>query len=166
MATLNIDYQLAQGTGSTGEPVRKNTYEVEIPELAQVQFYAQTFKLPQMDVEQLTIRHFNAATKIAGKVEFKDATLKIRDVVSPDLASALIEWHRQVFDPDTKVLGFASDYKKVGFATRYDSRGDEVRKYTLKGLWPKVVNHGDMDYSVAEGVEIEVELSCDSFTVG
>jgi len=53
----------------------------------------------------------------------------------------------------------------MGFATRYDSKGGTVRRYALYNLWPKTVNHGDMDYGSAEGVELEIELVCDYFTV-
>lgn len=165
MPTLNVDYQLAQGTGLTGEPVRSNTWEIVIPELGQVHLYAQTFELPKMKVEDLEIRHFNAATKIAGKVSFENAKIKIRDIISPDMFFNAQLWFEKVFDPVTKTLNYASDYKRIGYAYRYSSKGEDVRKYTLYGLWIKSLTPGDMNYEEAKGVEIELELACDYFTV-
>jgi hypothetical protein len=166
MATLNIDYQLRQGSGATGEPVRTNTWEIEIPALGPVHLFAQKVKLPGMTIEQLKIRHFNAETKIAGKAEFEDVQITIRDVVDPDMFALIQAWQKRVFDVQSKSLGFASDYKEMGFAYIYDSTGGDVRSYTLQGLWPKKFTPGDRNYDDAKGVEIELELSCDYFIVG
>lgn len=165
MTTLNIDYQLRQGTGATGEPVRKNTWEVMIPALGPVHLYAQKVKLPGMEVEQLKVRHFNAETKLAGKVEFTDVSLTIRDVVDPDMAGAIELWQKRVFNRDTKQLGYASAYKEMGFCYLYDSMGGIIRTYEMQGLWPKKSDPGERDYNSAEGIEIVLDLSCDLFVM-
>lgn len=165
MATLNIDYQLRQGSGATGEPVRSNTWEIEVPALGPVHLYAQKVKLPNMVIEQLKVRHFNSETKLAGKAEFEDVSITIRDVVEPDMFASIQAWQKRVFDAESKVLGFASEYKEMGFAHVYDSQGGDIRTYTLQGLWPKKFTAGDRNYDDAKGVEIELELSCDYFTI-
>lgn len=163
MATLNIDYQLRQGTGATGEPIRKNTWEVMIPMLGPVHLYAQKVTLPSIEVEQLKVRHFNAETKLAGKVSYSDISLTIRDVVEPDMFVGITAWQKRVFDLDTRQLGYASMYKEMGFAYLYDSMGNIIRTYEMQGLWPKKNNPGDRDYNSAEGVELVLDLSCDNF---
>jgi len=163
MATLNIDYQLRQGSGATGEPVRKNTWEVMIPALGPVHLFANKVKLPSSVVEQLKVRHFNSETKIAGKAEFEDISISIRDVIEPDMFALINAWQQRVFNTQSKVLGFASEYKEMGFAYVYDSQGGMVRTYELQGLWPKKCSPGDRDYASAEGIELELELSCDYF---
>lgn len=166
MATLGINYQLQQGTGSRGEPIRKNTWEIEIPGVnGSIPLFAQTFTCPFGEIEKLEVRHFNGVAYIAGKPSVSEATLGVRDVVDPDMYSSMKQWFDRVYNSESDVIGYASDYKERGFAHRYDSKGSLKRTYELIGLWPTKVNPGEFNYDSHEGVIIEVSLSCDKVKV-
>lgn len=166
MAQIDIKYQLQQGTGPIGEPIRKNTWEIEIPAvLGVLHLYAQSFTCPDSSVEKLEVRHFNGVAYLAGKPQVSDGTLNVRDVVAPDTYNGMKKWYDRVYNQDTAVMGYASDYKERGFARRYDSKGSLIRTYELVGLWPTVVKTGEYDYDSFDGVILECTVSCDYFKV-
>lgn len=162
MTTLNINYQLQQGTGLQGEPVRVNAWEVLIPEISsEVHLYANSFNAGGVSIENITINHFNAQAKVAGAPTFEDASLTIRDVLSPDLFRAFYEWRQKVYNVNTAELGFASEYKKRGLAFRYDSKGGLIRTYELINIWPTKVGDGTFEQGDYSGNMIEIALSMD-----
>jgi len=165
MPQLDIKNQLQQGTGPVGEPVRANAWEIDIPALGNVALFAQEFKVATMEVDAMEIRHFNGVAYIAGKQKVEGGSVKVRDVVSPDMHQSMHAWRKRVFDIESGRLGFASMYKEMGFARRYDSLGGLIRTYTLNGLWPTKLDEGEFNYTNFEGVLLEVTLSCDWFTI-
>jgi hypothetical protein len=165
MATLDIKYQLQQGSGRTGEPVRVNNWEIDIPALGPVALYANEFVSPALDIETMEVRHMNAVTKLAGKIKVEGGSIKIRDVLDPDMHGGMMAWVKRVYDQETGTLGFASEYKEMGFARRYDSKGGLVRTMELQGIWIRKANHGDWNYDSAEGAMLDVELEVDSFII-
>lgn len=166
MPTIDVKYQLQQGTGTRGEPVRKNTWEVEIPAiLGAIPLFASEFVCPYDSVEKLEIRHFNGVTYIAGKATIEEGSLKIRDVIDPDTYMALKQWRNRVFNSETSEMGYASEYKQIGYAHRYDSKGVRARTFELHGLWPTKVMPGEFNYESFDGNIIELPLSCDWFRV-
>jgi hypothetical protein len=165
MATLNIQYQLQEGTGATGEPLRVNQWEVDIPFIADLPLFCNAAKLPEESVSKLTVRHFNGLAHLAGQTEISDGSVTVRDVVSPDTYQRFMDWYKLVSDSETGVIGFASEYKKRGYAYRYDSKGVLVRTFELINLWPTSMPHGDFNYDSSDGVLLEVPLSCDRILV-
>lgn len=165
MATINVQYQLQEGSGATGEPLRVNQWEVDIPFISELPLFANNAKLPEESVSQLTIRHFNGLAKVAGQVEVSDGSITIRDVVSPDMYARAMAWWKLVHDSEAGTIGFASEYKKRGYAYRYDSRGILVRTFELINLWPTSMPHGDFNYDSSDGVMLELPLACDRVLV-
>lgn len=165
MATIGISYQLQEGSGATGEPIRVNQWEVDIPSVANLPLFASQAKLPEQSVGQLVIRHFNQLAKVAGQTDIDDMSVTIRDVVSPDVFQSFMDWWKQVYDPESGAIGYKSEYARRGFAYRYDSKGQLMRTFELINLWPTRVPSGDFNYDSSDGVLIEVPLSCDRVIV-
>lgn len=161
MATMNIQYQLQEGTGATGEPIRTNQWEVDIPFISNLTLFASSATMPEESVDKMTVRHFNGLAHLAGQVQVSDGSITIRDVVSPDIFNDVVAWWKMVHDSETGAIGYASEYKKRGYAYRYDSRGILVRTYELVNIWPTKVPFGDFNYDSSDGVLLEVPLSCD-----
>jgi hypothetical protein len=165
MSTIHIQYQLQEGTGATGEPLRVNQWEIDIPSVSNLPLYATQVRLPEQSVGQLVIRHFNQLAKVAGQTDIDDLSVTIRDVVTPDVYQSFMDWWKQVYDPETGAIGYKSEYARRGFAYRYDSKGALMRTFELYNLWPTRVPSGDFNYDSSDGVLIEVPLSCDRVVI-
>ena len=162
MPQIKIDYMISEGTGATGEPVRKSSWEVMIPSvIGELQLYAQTVSFPKPSAAQIDVFHFNEVAKIAGQPRFDDVVIGVMDVVDPAIASDIHDWWKLVYDAETGIINYASDYKKAGVLYNYDTKGALVHGWSLVNLWPSQVDFGAGDYSSKDPVIIQMTLSCD-----
>ena len=159
---MRIDYQLSQSTGGTGERVRGMTFELIIDQLAAgTPLYVRTSGFTKVGVDPVEVNHFNEKLKMAGKPTFQDISVVIDDVVTPETAKEINAWWKLVYDAETGVIGYTSDYKKQATLIRYDTKGKEVSKWQLYGVFPTSVDFGEGDYSNADSVNINITLSVD-----
>lgn len=159
---IHIQYQLQEGSGPQGEPLRVNQWELSIPFIGDdIHLWCNGAALPEQSVDKMTIRHFNQLANVAGQTQTEDGSVTVRDIVTPDVYDRFYRWWLLVYNPESGAIGFASEYKKRGFATRFDSKGNPVRTYELINLWPTKVPAGDFNYDSSDGVMLEVPLVCD-----
>jgi hypothetical protein len=166
MVTTHTMYQLQEGIGPQGEPVRTNCFEILIPSLGDITLYCNKFTLPSLTITALEIRHFNGIAKIAGDFTIGNPSIEVRDVITPQTNVQMLMWRNQVVDVMNGIIGFATDYKKRGLAFRYDSKGNRVRTYELFGLWPLSYTESEMDYTGDKsGNLITCELAVDNVAI-
>jgi hypothetical protein len=120
-----------------------------------------SFKIPQTEVAITSARFLNEARKFAGEVTHEDMTVTFKDFVDAEVAAALKQWHAKVYNPYTGKIGYARDYKKNGLIELYGPDGTAVRSYTVIGIWPSLVNHGQIDMASTDMLKIEVTFAVD-----
>ncbi len=160
-------YMMGTGTGVNYEPLRKNTWEVYISGIDTV-LSAVNCKPPQTVLTPAEIYHFNERTKFATLPNPSDFEIMVMDVVSPQVVQQLWTWFKQVYDPNTGIMGYASDYKRQGTLLLYDVKAQSViRTWTCMGLFltTSPVPDEGFDYSSNEPVHINMKLSCDRCTL-
>jgi hypothetical protein len=162
MNTLGTQYLLAQGSGTNFEVLRKQCWAIVIGGL-DVTLLATACSLPKVNIQNITLHHFNEEVKGPGKPTTGDMTVQILDVISPDIFTALTEWANEVYDPKTGYMGYSGDCKRQIKVKQMDQKGNVIRTWTCVGCWPK--NHpspeGSLDYSSHEPIKLDMTFSVD-----
>jgi hypothetical protein len=160
-ADLSAKNLAAQSGGY--EPQRQSNWEFAVALANQelIKLSAVTFTLPNESSEDVALPYGNETRYVAGKTMFDQATLDLRDFVDKDTRKAIVDWRKEVYDPDSGRIGLARDYKKDATLTLYGPDGTMERKCKLQGCWPMAVNHGQADHSSSDVVLISVTLRYD-----
>ncbi len=170
MPVTSADHLVKGGTGGAYEPQRQNNFTFEIildskQQQELISLALQNAFEPQEENEALEIPFWNEKVFYPGKASFSNAqsTINIIDFVDVPVRDVVLEWRRQVYDPETGKVGLAKNYKKEAKIRLYAPDGTLERSWTLKGVWPQSVNWNAtaLDYSGGEAVKIEVTLSYD-----
>lgn len=152
------------------EPQRTNNFQVTIFGLPggagaakELTMAVSTFQKPNITNEAIEVPHGNSKVKFAGKTEFTGAeTLEVIDYIGADIERIVVDWHKQVYDPDTDNIGFAQDYKKKAQIIEFAPDGTMERTWVLLGVFPTGVNYGDtLNYEGNETKKIQLTLSYD-----
>lgn len=117
--------------------------------------------LPDESNEVVTVNYGNENRKVAGKANYASMPLTVNDFVDREIRDALLRWRKQVYDPETGLVGLPSDYKKEATIIIASSNNETLRKCRLIGLWPAQMTHGNLDMSSSEVVEISMTLEYD-----
>lgn len=121
-----------------------------------------SFSTPDISVDEIELRHGNDSVKIAGTPKVGDAKITVHDVVGADTERMLWAWFSLVYDPVTKMMGLAADYKKNGMLYQLAPDGSSVRAWQCKGLWPTSIPSKSFDYGDGREMSIDIDLKCDS----
>lgn len=117
--------------------------------------------LPNESNEPIVIPYGNEERKVAGKAKFADMPLKVNDWVDRKVRKAIVDWRKQVYDPETGNIGLPSLYKKSAEIILYASDGTRTRSVRLVGLWPSAVEGGELNMEGMEVVQINMTLQYD-----
>jgi hypothetical protein len=153
---------LGQGLGTAGELMRRQSFEVQIDTFDSILF-CKTVTIPRTELDSIEVNHFNETIKIPGKPKASDIRLELYDPINPDLVTELWNWYKQIYNPLTAQMGYASNYKKHGQIFLYDVTGVLIRTWTMQGLWLKSppTPEETLDYSSHDPVTLSLTLSCD-----
>lgn len=159
--------QLGQQAGLF-EPQRQSSFAIEL-HLEGVGVYnpltfqiaLQSSNLPTMTIEEVELNLWNVKRYVAGKATYESIPLVCKDMVDVGIAHTLDAWQRQVYDPRTDQIGLARFYKKTANLIMFAANGYYIRNWTLIGCWPQSINHGALDMSSSEPVQIEATLRYD-----
>ena len=78
------------------------------------------------------------------------------------MESIIDAWRKQVYDPETDQIGWATQYKKDGMVTEFGPDGTFFRNWKIKGVWPSGVNYGSsMSHEGSEVKKLEMTLAYD-----
>lgn len=145
------------------EVQRTNNFEVQLVNVGgdDLTFAVRTANIPSISTPAVDLAYGNATVKVAGKVEFDDVTIEVRDFIGADVEKILNDWQKQVYDPETDRIGLAVNYKRLGYLYEYAPDGSSVRQWNLQGVWPNSIQYGDFDYDGGDAKSISMTLSVD-----
>lgn len=169
-ANLNTMWgsHIAQMHG-TFEPQRGNHALLTIATLGdqfleggQVTLALQTFPIPKQSNSVLEHQYLNDTRKVAGRVTHESMSVTYSDFIDVSVAQALMNWRRRVYDPTTGRIGLASDYKQDGEVILYSPSGAVVTSYSVHGMWPSQLDHGDIDLTGDELIKLTMTIEIDN----
>ena len=145
------------------EPQRKNNFTLIIPltDTVLLQRSLDSFPLPKEANEEIAINFGNEVRKVAGRANFENLELVLKDFVDQQIAQLVVSWRRQVYNPTTGAIGYARDYKKKGEVIMFGPDGNLQRKWKLIGCWPSRMDPGGGDMNAAENNKISVTITID-----
>ncbi|AMM44843.1 tail tube protein [Bacillus phage SP-15] len=152
------------------EPQRVNNFEVTIYGLPggagaakELTMAVSTFSKPNITNDPIEVPHGNSKVKFAGTTQFQGSeTLEVVDYIGADIEKIVVDWHKQVYNPEDDTIGFAQNYKKKATITEFAPDGTMERSWTLLGLFPTGVNYGEnLNYEGNEVKKIQMTLSYD-----
>ena len=120
-----------------------------------------TLALPTERNGVVSLPYGNETRKVAGRAEFEDVPLKVRDYVDRQVRAALVRWRKLVYDSDTGFVGLPSQYKKSANIIMQATNGTHLRAVKLFGVWPSALTPGSLDMSSDAPVEIDMTLTYD-----
>lgn len=125
----------------------------------------ESVSLPAISNDPIELAYGNSKVKVAGQATFDDISLTVKDFIEADIEMALMKWRKQVYDPETDKMGWASQYKKDGTITQYGPDGSCLRKWKLQGIWPTTLDLGEMNYDGGDKKTITMTLSVDKANI-
>lgn len=131
-----------------------------------IRMSTKSFTQPKVSAEQLELRHGNDIVKVAKSPTWDDLTLTVYDTIGVDQVNLLQQWFNMIFNPKTKLMGLAKDYKCTATLYMYSPDGDSMkRQWNLQGVWPKSFGQGN-EFSfdgTGDGQTVSLELSVDRY---
>jgi len=109
----------------------------------------------------LTAKHF------AGNVSYSGLSVDYEDYVDQATAEILLNWRQQVYNPQTKQLGPASQYKRNAQVLFTSPGGLILRKLNILGMFPLSVKIGPQADTQTDGLSmINCQFQYDECTPG
>lgn len=142
------------------EPKRLNRYELLLED--ELRLTCKSATLPKISVEDVQIHRMHNLYKVAGsKVTYDEITLTFYDFVDNKAGRKLDDWHKQVYNINTSLMGFPSQYKKNITLLMYGPDHSVVESWLLVGAWPKTVTRKDLAWDSTETQEVTLTLAID-----
>lgn len=145
------------------EVQRQNNFEISIAGVGgrTLTLAVEAGFLPAESNEIIELNFGNSKVKVAGIANFEDGTLSLRDAIAQDIEKIVVDWRKQVYDPETDRVGLAVNYKKQGRVIQWAPDGSMERTWKIIGCWPSTVNYGTLDYTASDKKLIEITLTYD-----
>ena len=121
----------------------------------------ESITLPSVTNDPIELAYGNSKVKVAGQATFDDVSLVVKDFIEADIELALSKWRKQVYDPQTDLMGWAATYKKNASVTQYGPDGTKLRKWILEGVWPSNLDLGELNYDGGDKKIITMALAVD-----
>ena len=143
---------------------RKNHFEVQFnskfidPEF---RFMLVSFPLPKETTETSDINYFNQTVKVAGRTSFAETTMVLRDAIEYDTEMKFLDWRKKVYDPETGIMGLASEYKCDAWVYEYTPNKEMLRRWKIIGCFPSGIDYGELTYDDGGEKQLSVTLTYD-----
>lgn len=150
------------------EVQRTNNFRIDINltefggEIGQIGLACETSGLPNSSTDPLEAPYGNSMVKVAGKTNFDDISVTVKDYIEKDIEAILMRWRYAVYNPETGKVGWAKYYKREARITLYSPNGTRERSWVAQGVWPTTLELGDLDYSSSDLRKITMTLSVDN----
>ena len=156
-------FLLTQNAGVEYEVMRKCHFYMAIDGIDTL-LATQDADPPGHELEQVRLYYYNDHIKLASKPDPGDLTIQVLDFVTPDIVTQLDDWFDQIYNRETRNMGYSSTYKRSGMMHMNDPNGKKKRTLTMKGLFPlnAPVPKGYSYEGGQEVVKIEMKFSCDT----
>ncbi len=110
----------------------------------------------QEQQDSIVVHYGNGLIKFPSKVTFADVDWTLNCYCEPNVLDALREWRRQVYDPDTELMGLPSQYMRQVFFLRYDGQGNIRDGIRCPGTWIGALDNGAYNQTGGEVVKVRV----------
>lgn len=137
----------------------------------------ESFDLPTETNAVLEMHYMNELQKAPSKGRLEDFEVTIKDSVDQEVAAALLQWRRRVYNPTLtggglpgpglrKIsgqggLGLCRDFKTSADILLMGPNGGFQRSYSLDGVWPSSLKHGQIDMRSEAQVMLTITLQAD-----
>ena len=149
------------------EPQRTNNFEVQITGFTgsktseTITLAVDSYSAPQINISVIEVPYGNNRIKFAGTPTFENSSITLNDFIGQDVEKQLSNWQKEAYDYDTQAVGFATEYKKIGYLIEYDPKGGTPRQWKLVGCWIANLNLGNYAQGTNEVRKIECQLVYD-----
>ena len=143
------------------EPKRLNRYELLLED--DLRLTCKGVDMPSIGVDQVEIHRMHNKYKVAGsKVTYGEIKLTFYDFVDNKAGKKLDEWHKQVYDINTSLMGFPAQYKRNLTLLMYGPDHSVVESWLFIGAWPKDITRKGLAWEQSQdGQEVTLTLSID-----
>jgi len=141
----------------SGGGARSNQYKVVMPfpgyaqvggEIEDLAFLCSSAELPGMAIAAIPIPFRGRAIKIAGDRTIADWTIKVINDTNFKLRYALERLMNCIYNmTDNEGLTNPVDYQVDAFVDQLDRNGNQIKSYTLRGVFPTSLNAIPLDYA-------------------
>ena len=141
----------------SGGGARSNQYKVVMPfpgyaqvggEIEDLAFLCQAAELPGMAITPIEVPFRGRAIKIAGDRTIADWTIKVINDTNFKLRDAFERWMNGINNmTDNEGLTNPVDYQVDAFVDQLDRNGNQIKSYTLRGVFPTALNPIALDYA-------------------
>lgn len=158
-----LEDAIAQQAGAF-EPQRQYQWILRIPGIDGEKVLELSLRggaLPSESSEEIEIPILNGRVYVAGRQQYDSGSFTFNDYVDQDTMGLIGLWRDKIYNPKTKIQGYAANYKFKGELVLYGPDYTVERIWWLHGLWPQAVNNGTISYESSETVQIEVTFRYD-----
>ena len=139
------------------EPKRLNRFELLLEDDLRLACFSAT--MPKVAFEEVPIDRMHNVYKVSGsKVKYEDMTLKFYDFVDNLAGRAIENWHLQIYNLNTSLMGYPREYKRDISLLLYGPDHSILETWNLVGAWPSNFSRPDLDWKSSTGI-IEVTLT-------
>ena len=146
-----------------GGGARANQFKVTMPfpgyaqvggEIEDLAFLCTATSIPSMTVANVNVPFRGRAIKIAGDRTIPAWSITVLNDTNFKIRNAFERWQNGINNmTDNEGLTNPVDYQVDAFVDHLDRNGNNVKSYTLRGLFPTEI--GGIDLSMSEATEIE-----------
>lgn len=146
-------------------PLTTNNFEVRIydingvqPSFSAINLTLSTDEIGSVSEDQdiITVHYGNGLIKFPAKVNFGNIDWTLNCYCKPGVLSALREWRRLVYDPDTQKMGIPEEYMMTVYFIKYDGRGVVRDVIKCPGTWIGALDNGSMNQQGGDVVKVKV----------
>lgn len=146
------------------EPQRRGHFEVQFEGFPGGEFLTlavQSMFLPGEESEVIELPYMNEKMRYAGGTTFNGGELVIRDFVDKDTYKLVMEWRKQVYDPQTGNVNWTGNYKKDGYVIMTAPDGSVQRKWRILNAWVSSVGVGSLEQGTYDVNTISCTITFD-----
>jgi hypothetical protein len=144
------------------EPKKSNRFILSFPSSLGINsWYVEKASRPSIKIDTKEIKFLNTETYVAGSFAWETISVSLRDPIGPSAAQAVMEWVRLHAESVTGRMGYAAGYKKDVDLEMLDPTGVVVEKWILQGCSITDVKFGEVNYTNAEIMKVDMTLRPD-----
>lgn len=138
-----------------GGGARANRYRVYIPEYDKVQFLCKATALPESMMGVVEADYMGRKVKMAGDKTFSDWNITVYNDTSFDLRNKFEQWHNAILGnfSNKATANNPVTYMKDATVVHLDRTGEEIAKYTFKGIFPSSIGEISLGYGENDSLE-------------
>lgn len=141
------------------EPLRKNRFLVRFPsDLGIQEWWVSNASRPNITIGETEIPFLNTSNWVAGRYNWEQINLTLRDPIGPSASQAVMEWIRLHAESVNGRMGYAVSYKRDLQIEMLDPTGTAVSLWIIKNAQIVSANFGDLSYEDDQLATIELTL--------